>query len=300
MSNKIRDCNFHTVPLFLILSLCLGTACHTRKESSGIQNQNSTVQPQQGTSGGADVLDKGDLKLRYQPRKSSKRSTTARKVASNPQVLEQVVEVLNQRIVLPWDITLSCEDCEEPDAYYDPETRQLRICYQLIDEYYDLFGPKIKDEDKLDEAVRGAVASTFFHELGHALVDAWQIPITGKEEDAVDQLSTLVLIRNTERGERLALAGALSFKLYADLDKGQAKLYWDEHSLDEQRFYDTICLIYGHAPEKYAYLVQDGTLPVERAEICREDYPKVARSWHQLLSPYLKHPDQARAADGAK
>jgi hypothetical protein len=131
------------------------------------------------------------------------------------------------------------------------------------------------------------------------LVDAWKLPITGKEEDAVDQLSTLVLINNTTTGEQMALDGAITFQLYADLERGQKKIYWDEHSLDEQRFYDTICLIYGHAPDKFAYLVKDGTLPEERAELCREDYPRVARAWRQLLSPYLKHPAETETASPA-
>ena len=177
-------------------------------------------------------------------------------------------------------------------------TRQgWEICYELIDEYEDLFSRKIKDKDKRDEAVRGALASTFFHELGHGLVDAWKLPITGKEEDAVDQLSTLVLINNTTNGEKMALDGALVFQLYADLDKGQKKILWDEHSLDEQRFYDTICLIYGHDPEKYSYLVKEKTLPEERAQICVEDYPKIAASWRELLGPYIKHtPNQISAS----
>jgi len=229
-------------------------------------------------------MDKGDLKLSYQPRK-----TTTHEVGSNPQALEQIIANLNERIALPWDIVISFEDCEQPDAFYDSDSRKLTLCYQLIDEYYDLFGRKIKDKTKLDDAVRGAVASTFFHELGHGLVDAWKVPITGKEEDAVDQLSTLILIKHTKNGEQMALDGAISFKLYADLEKGQKKIYWDEHSLDEQRFYDTICLIYGSDPEKYAYLVKDNTLPEERAELFREDYPKIATSWHQLLSAYIKH-----------
>jgi len=231
-------------------------------------------------------LDKGDLKLSYQPRKET---TTTHAVGSNQQALEQVIANLNEKIALPWAIVVSFEDCDTPDAFYAAETRRLTVCYQLIDEYYDLFGRKIKDKAKLDDAVRGAVASTFFHELGHGLVDAWKVPITGKEEDAVDQLSTLVLIKHTKNGEQMALAGAISFKLYADLEKGEQKVYWDEHSLDEQRFYDTICLIYGSNPEKYAYLVKENTLPEERAELCRDDYPKIANSWHQLLSSYVKH-----------
>jgi hypothetical protein len=140
-------------------------------------------------------------------------------VGSNPQALEQIIANLNNQIALPWDIVVSFEDCEQSDAFYDPENRKLTVCYQLIDEYYDLFGRKIKDKTKLDEVVRGAVASTFFHELGHGLVDAWKVPITGKEEDAVDQLSTLILIKHTQNGEQMALDGAISFKLYADLEK---------------------------------------------------------------------------------
>ena len=38
--------------------------------------------------------------------------------------------------------------------------------------------------------MRGVTVSTFFHELGHALIDAWDLPITGREEDAADQLPT--------------------------------------------------------------------------------------------------------------
>lgn len=274
---------YQSITLFLILSTCLASACQRKTPTKGP----SPNQANQSSQDAQRAIDKGDLKLLYQPRKTPRKENT---VGSNPEVLTQIVANLNEKIALPWDVTISFQDCREPDAYYDPDTHSLTICYQLIDEFYDLFGHKIKDKAKLDNAVRGAVASTFFHELGHGLVDAWKLPITGKEEDAVDQLSTLVLINNTNTGEQMALDGAISFKLYADLERGETKIYWDEHSLDEQRFYDTICLIYGHAPDKFAYLVKDGTLPEERAELCRDDYPRIARAWRQLLSPYLKHP----------
>ena len=278
----------------LLLLLCLAAACRKDAAGGGAQadgtNRNVAPSPLQAEVAGAASIDKGDLKLRYQPRKNFSADNASHRVGSNQQALEKVITTLNERLALPFDITVSFEDCDDSTAFYDPETHQLTICYQLIDEYYGLFSRKIKDKDKLDDAVRGAVASTFFHELGHGLVEAWQIPITGKEEDAVDQLSALVLVRQSEEGERMALAGAVSFKLYADRDKGWEQLYWDEHSLDEQRFYDIICLVYGRDPEKYAYLVQDGTLPQERAELCTEDYPKIAKSWESLLKPYLKQP----------
>jgi hypothetical protein len=279
--------------LFISVVICAHSGC--RPGTSGpaqnnSANQTTNSQPRE-TAGQA--VDKGDLKLRYQAPKTTN-AAKPHAVGANPQAVEKQIAELNERLILPFDIYVSFEDCGEPDAYYDPEKHQITLCHQLIDEYYDLFAIKIKDKTKLDDAVKSATAATFFHELGHSLIDAWKIPTTGREEDAVDQLSTLVLIEVTEDGEQMALDGALSFKLYADIAKGEKKIYWDEHSLDEQRFFDTICLVYGHDEKKFAYLVKDGTLPEERASFCSEDYDKVNHAWRQLLAPYVTQAAQPR------
>ena len=293
---KLMSKGYKFTVAMLSLSVVLSALVGCRQSTSGtFQNVSANQSPktQQVEPSRQAAVDLGDLRMRYQPRKKSTAATENHAVGSNPQAIEKLISDLNQRLILPFDIYVVFEDCESPDAFYDPETREVTLCYQLIDDYYELFAKKLKDKKKLDDAVKAATLSTFFHELGHGLVDAWKIPITGREEDAVDQLSTLVLIEATENGEQMALDGALSFKLYADLASGK-KIYWDEHSLDEQRFFDTICLVYGHNDEKYDYLVTNGTLPDERAAFCREDYEKVSRAWHQLLAPYLKVPAQSR------
>ena len=280
----------------LSLSIVLSTFVGCRRSTSGTGQSgsgNETPKPQLVETSSPVAVDKGDLKLRYEARKQVNALTASHTVGTNPQAIEKLISELNQRLILPFDIYVVFKDCELPDAFYDPETHEVTLCYQLIDDYYDLFAKKIKDKTKLDDAVKAATVATFFHELGHSLVDAWKIPITGREEDAVDQLSTLVLIEATEGGEQMALDGALAFKLYADAYKGE-KVYWDEHSLDEQRFFDTICLVYGHDEKKYAYLVSNGTLPEERASYCSEDYDKVNRAWRQLLAPYLTVSAQPR------
>lgn len=278
-------------PLLLSLPLCLAPGCRrgAPPPQADQPNRNTAAASAQQTA--ASVPDGGDLKLHYEARRSHRPRAATRAVGGGDRrELEKLIADLNERIALPWDIAVTFEDCHEANASYDPEARRLVMCHELIDEYYDLFSRKIRDKERLDAAVRGATVSTFFHELGHALIDAWRLPVTGKEEDAVDQLSTLVLINRAEEDEQMALDGAVAFMLYAELDKGLEKVYWDEHSLDEQRFYDTVCLVYGHNPDKYTYLVADGTLPAERAELCREDYPRVSDSWAQLLAPYLKQP----------
>jgi hypothetical protein len=214
-----------------------------------------------------------------------------RRGAGDEHEIGKIVEELNNQFSLPNDIYICFKDCHAPDAYYDEEACQIVLCYQLIDDYHDLFSRKVRNKSKLNEAVKGAMAATCLHELGHALVNVLHLPITGREEDAADQLSTLILINNIEDGEEMALNAARAFKLYADQEKGEEKLYWDEHSLDEQRYYDTICMVYGYNPDKYEYLVMDGTLPWVRADVCPEYYDKARRSWKKLLGPYLKNSD---------
>ena len=281
--------------LFGVVMALLLSSC---RQPSGPANEGKPTTETNGKDHSADkrttpsttvpFSDRGDFKLKYESRKNPKQGGEAHRVGDNEQAIAGVLNDLNNKVALPFDIYLSVTNCDEPDAYYDPGTHEIRVCYQLIDEYYEMFRRKVKDKAKLDETVRGATAATFFHELGHALVDAWKLPITGKEEDAVDQLSTVVLINRTGAGEQMALAGAISFSLYADLSKGEEKIYWDEHSLDEQRFYDTICMIYGHNPQKYANLIKEGVLPEERAGNCEADYQRIERSWRTLLAPYHK------------
>lgn len=161
--------------LLTLFSVCLAAGCRKGSATGSSQPAVHANENASSVKNSTEPIDKGDLKLSYKPRKNP---STTHIVGSNQQALEQLIANLNEKIALPWDIVVSFEDCDTPDAFYDPETRKLTLCYQMIDEYYDLFGRKIKDKGKLDDAVRGAVASTFFHELGHGLVDAWKVPIT--------------------------------------------------------------------------------------------------------------------------
>ncbi len=249
--------------------------------------------PRQTRYARAGVKDQGDFMLSYEPRPTLPGGVAGRRVGISRQEIECVLDSLNERMALPFNIVVAFKTCEEPEAFYDEDTHEVTLCHGVIDRYFALFSEKLKDEAKLEGAVRGATAFTLFHEIGHALINVWNLPITGREEDAADQLSVLILIEEIADGEQMAFDVALSFKLYADWAKGEEKIYWDEHSLDEQRFYDTLCMLYGHDPETYAHLIRDGSLPRERAGLCKEDYTRFKNSWQTLLAPYVKNPPDA-------
>jgi len=227
------------------------------------------------------------LKLRYKERKSFRGSAAKLAVLVSQRAVYGIVGELKKQITLPFDIQVVFEECGDPDSYYDEDTREITICYELIDAYYYLFSRTLETRRARNEAAKDATVAMFLHEVAHALIDGWDLPITGREEDAADQFSTLLLINQMPDGDHIALDSANSFKLLADLEKSQGKDYSDPHSLDEQRFYNTLCLVYGHNPEEYEYLVKNGTLPADRAAQCEEDYARVDKSWQTLLAPHL-------------
>ena len=92
------------------------------------------------------------------------------------------------------DVEAVFTHCDQPNAYYDPQNLRITMCYEFFyffEEMLDL--PDLSDED-FYAAVIGTGAFFFLHELGHALVHVLDLPITGREEDAVDQLATLELL----------------------------------------------------------------------------------------------------------
>ena len=236
------------------------------------------------------ITSPGEIKVRYEIRRGFRKSRPSIATGTGLRSVETIIEQLNRQVALSFDINVFFFECEEDEAYYDKSSREIAICYQKIERFYHLFARHLRGERAIAEATKGATVSLFLHELAHALIDAWELPVTGNEEDAADQFAMLLMLNGLNGGERMALNGALTFRLYAEADKRLKKLYWDSHSLDEQRYYNTMCLIYGHKPDAYEYLLNNGTLPIQRAIQCEDDYPRLKASWQKLLYPYAKRP----------
>lgn len=200
-------------------------------------------------------------------------------------VFDTVAEGLNKTVRIPHNVQIQTVDCNTVNAFYDPNNNRIIVCYELLDYFISTFKPHAKSEDELGASVIGATIFSFYHEAGHGLIHQLDLPSVGREEDSVDQLATLILIGEGEKGVQMALSGAYWFKLQTDQEHKTP--FWDEHGFDGQRFYNILCLIYGSNPEKYASFVNDDTLPEARAKRCPEEYRKINRAWEKLLQPYL-------------
>jgi hypothetical protein len=195
--------------------------------------------------------------------------------------LEEVAEWLNGWIALPRPVTLAFSECGEPNAFYDEEDESVLLCFELVEELDQYFA---NDRDP-DRSVEDALLFTALHEVGHAVIHVLDLPVTGREEDAADQLAALILADGSAEGQVAAINGVRG--LPDDGEELDEPILADEHALSAQRYYNVLCILYGRDPDAYASWIEDGTLPLERAARCPAEYQRTARSWDALLGPYL-------------
>ncbi len=150
------------------------------------------------------------------------------------------------------------------------------------------------DEDQTDQAIEFVIGNAMFvlfHEAGHMLVSEFGLPVLGREEDAVDALSTLVMLEAEEEALEKALVDASDgwFLSAQQADEaGGDYAFWDEHSLDEQRAYSIVCLMVGKDAQKFSDVAEASEMPQERRDRCAFDYQGTSNNWSTVLAPHFR------------
>jgi hypothetical protein len=200
--------------------------------------------------------------------------------------LPQVFAELSKALILPRNITIRVQG--GPDGpYYNPRTRTIvlnhpfsALALRVFQQEY----PKITPH-RLGELFAELEYFILFHEVGHALIHQWDLPVVGREEDAVDAFSTIFMTEIVEEGE-FALAGADFFYYLARIGKLREVDFADEHSFDKQRAYSIACWVYGSNTKRYAFL--RSVLPVGRRVRCADEYRQLKKAWFRFLRPHVR------------
>ncbi len=126
----------------------------------------------------------------------------------------------------------------EDGTLYDSEIREIlmpdNFTLEVMGRFYD--AKYVDTEEQLFGVTMDVIEHTLHHELGHALIHVLDITITGKEEDAVDGMATMLVILTNQTGSEIALSAADLFDLEGeDIKEFTTEDIWDEHSLDFQR-----------------------------------------------------------------
>src|SRR5690606_8864339 len=136
-----------------------------------------------------DTIGKYSFKLTFEASEIEGMNEVRQKFIDNGILAETLGEVAEQ-IALPQDVPITFTDCGEPNAWWMSEEKELKFCYELIALYntgYEHIDSAEKEfllQADRETVLIGTTMFILFHELGHGFVDLFQLPITGREEDA--------------------------------------------------------------------------------------------------------------------
>jgi len=212
---------------------------------------------------------------------------------------------LNSTFALPDnDIDVVFQDCGQVNAFYNPSTYQVTMCWDLffsLAEFLYVNSIELTEAQASEGAALSFLGFVFFHELGHALIDQYDLPIVGKEEDSADNMSIVFWIDLSEPKES-QLAAAWAF-IHAGLFFANGPVIWtDSHTTGPQRLNDLVCMAVGAVPDlmddpaiDYTFFVADQEITVsniiqdliQSGRHCPNEYADKVAAVKTLLSDYL-------------
>jgi Putative metallopeptidase len=244
-----------------------------------------TTAPDDGPSDGQMIVTYNDA--------TTPEAIRGRDLMQKTHLLEGLAKDINDSLKLPYDIPLIGEQCGVANDFWSPEDKTMTLCYEDIDYSLNLF-TDAKNPDPEAVARRVAIGA-FYHELGHMVIDIYDLPVTGREEDVADQMAAFALLQRDGDGKfnpefvESAKDTAEWYEISAkEQDPAAEGALADVHSLDQARMFNFDCWIYGSDPAGNADIVGDATLPEDRAGGCEDEYNQLVRAWNALLAPHWK------------
>ena len=256
------------------------------------------------------IADVGNFYITYMPNPNSDYvgNDIALAWLKNAELLEIEVEFINENFRLSHDIEIIAKECGFVNAFFDYDTSQIVICYELVDDVFETWYIFNEDSsESVGDYSYNVLNYIFYHELAHAIIYVYDLPITGLEENVADQFAALMMSYTYYEGTddystgQDILYDIGNHYLYEDeywnvmcpeLAETEEEeylcygSYWDVHNLDIQRFYNISCYAYGSDPEYNQDLIEDGWLPEDRALNCEYEYWQIDYAWSYLLEDF--------------
>lgn len=203
--------------------------------------------------------------------------------------IANLAQILGTTFEIPKHITVEAVNGLDGGPHYDPSNDTITFQYGFAALIFETLRQNNPDwsSHKLGFATGSVIAFILEHEFTHALINVYNLPVLGKEEDAADTLATLLLLK-APNGDKLALGAA---EFWADFSGRQNPPaiadYADAHSLDLQRAYSIICDIAGSNQQRYDEINQTGILPDGDIKSCPAQYQQDVKSFTQVLQPHV-------------
>jgi hypothetical protein len=206
--------------------------------------------------------------------------------------MEKILQFQYPNLNLPQSVLINARECGTVNAFYNRDHHHLTLCYELVNYLMNEKDAKNLSPEEYVKRLTGILMFTLYHEMGHAVIDILDLPVLGREEDAADQFAVLSFIEAKSRStpeNKVLLKDLLSYAIawFALHEKGKTSFTQqaDEHSLNGQRFFNALCLVYAEDPAANTRFIR---VLGNRVQRCPEELKEAQRAWGRLLSGYRR------------
>lgn len=191
-------------------------------------------------------------------------------------------------------IAVRATECLRPSFTYDPATRSITLCYEMSSAVIRValegaardrgWGvvPAPSDSEARATA-EGFLVFGILHEVGHALIHQYRLPLLGGEEEAADGFAVFALLSAKQWEVAIQAAQWFTWReteaLVADTVPGVNRFdYRDPHLLPGQRYARIACYVRGS---------QGGSKDPEDAR-SKAEWASLSSSWARLIKGFRK------------
>lgn len=232
---------------------------------------------------------KGEVKVVYQE-PASEEDELGKELLEASET-EEIISGLAKTFEVPTPLLVKGVNGTGGGPFYDPSNNSITLPYGFAALVFQLEAESNPEESEYEIGERIGAVNSFIlaHEFGHALIANYDLPVLGKEEDAADAISTILLL-TVPNGAQYAAASAAFWADFSGRQEPPAVAeYADQHSLDLQRAFDILCWTAGSSELSFEEVAELEALPESRLATCPSEYEQLADSIAAELKPHLKH-----------
>jgi hypothetical protein len=253
-----------------------------------------------------EFLHNENIEIEYSPPKTSRYKPIHEKVMQR-KVLERFDTFLSP-LRLKSSLKLSFEEgdpkyCKNPNSYFDDDDSTLHLCYSWFymleheaskeyprkpNEPFTIFSPGRMPGVTRAEVIIGGAVQLMLHELGHGLFHIQEIPRLGREEDAADQLASLLMLQFGNQVALTTIKGSFNVWHHFNAVENGGKISplseAGTHSINIQRAYNILCTAYGKDPKVFGELADRFLSPARKGD-CAYEYQQAAQAFRKTFLP---------------
>ncbi|MEP2025220.1 DUF4344 domain-containing metallopeptidase [Reichenbachiella sp.] len=189
----------------------------------------------------------------------------------------------------PDKIEVMVTTCDALNSSYTPDAKQIVICYESLYQKINDYPENTNSDEAYERRVFQNVMFTFWHEIGHALMDQYGM-CEGRNVKSLEMLADefailSMLWREEDYWKGIVMISALHYK--SKSERMQGKNY-ESHPSDELRYQKMIVLLYGFAQKSYAKLKTEVDQLVWLDQSAHEYYLGRSAFWEENLRNHTR------------